>query len=107
MAYGDNPLSLPVIATNLAGWSPRMQQAFELLAPMNSLYRGATLILTTHANYVDCKKPVLFPSYAKASLPSATPAGQQIYVTDDVGGAIMAQSDGTNWRRLTDRNVIS
>jgi hypothetical protein len=51
--------------------------------------------------------PVRLRNYAKASLPSATTAGQLIYVTDDIGGAVPAFSDGTNWRRVTDRVVIS
>lgn len=46
-------------------------------------------------------------SFAKAALPSATPAGQNIYVTDDIGGAVPAFSDGTNWRRVTDRAIIA
>jgi len=46
-------------------------------------------------------------SYAKASLPSASPAGKLIFVTNDIGGSVPAFSDGTNWRRVTDRNVIS
>ncbi len=52
------------------------------------------------------RHPVL-RSYAKASLPSATVAAQFIYVTDDAGGATPAFSDGTNWRRVADRAVIS
>ena len=52
--------------------------------------------------------PVLLPSYLKTALPSAASnTGAMIYVTDDVGGAVPAFSDGTNWRRVTDRNVIS
>lgn len=52
--------------------------------------------------------PFRLPTYAKASLPSASSyAFCQIYVTDDTGGAVVAFSDGTNWRRVTDRNVIS
>lgn len=46
------------------------------------------------------------PRYAKAALPPADVAGL-IYVTDDTGGAVPAFADGTNWRRVTDRNVIS
>jgi hypothetical protein len=46
-------------------------------------------------------------SYAKASLPSAAVAGGIIYVSDDAGGAVIAFSDGTSWRRVTDRAVIS
>lgn len=30
-----------------------------------------------------------------------------IYVSDEVGGAIPAFSDGTDWRRMTDRAIIS
>lgn len=47
------------------------------------------------------------PSYVKASLPSAATAGRMIFVTDDVGGSTPAFSDGTNWRRVADRNIIS
>jgi hypothetical protein len=52
--------------------------------------------------------PIGLASYAKASLPTAaTFTAHMIYVTDDVGGATPAFSDGTNWRRVADRNVIS
>ena len=30
-----------------------------------------------------------------------------IYVSNESGGAVIAFSDGTNWRRVTDRAVIS
>jgi hypothetical protein len=48
--------------------------------------------------------------YVKASLPAAggvDNAGAIIYVWDDAGGAVLAFSDGTNWRRVTDRAVIA
>jgi len=48
----------------------------------------------------------ILPSYAKTSLPTGVTGGM-IYVTNDVGGAVPAFFDGTNWRRVTDRNVIS
>jgi hypothetical protein len=47
------------------------------------------------------------PVYAKAALPPAAPAGQMIYVSDDTGGAVVAFSDGSDWRRVTDRAVIA
>jgi hypothetical protein len=50
---------------------------------------------------------VRLPRYAKAALPPVDPEGQLIYVTDDTGGAVPAFSDGTNWRRVTDRAVIA
>lgn len=46
---------------------------------------------------------------AKASLPSAATvgAGTLFHVTDEAGGAVLAFSDGTDWRRVTDRAVVS
>ena len=38
---------------------------------------------------------------------SSSNKGQIVYVSDETGGATLAFSDGTNWRRLQDRTVIS
>ena len=39
------------------------------------------------------------PSYAVSGVPSASPAGQVIYVTDgNSGAATLACSDGSNWK---------
>ncbi len=46
-------------------------------------------------------------SYAVAGLPGASPAGQVVFVSDESGGAVLAFSDGTNWRRVTDRAIVS
>lgn len=57
---------------------------------------------------LDVDGPVRVKSYAKAALPSAAAgAGQIIYVSDEAGGAVIAFSDGANWRRVTDRAVVS
>ncbi|MGL4324973.1 MAG: DUF2793 domain-containing protein [Beijerinckiaceae bacterium] len=47
--------------------------------------------------------------YAKAALPSASAngAGALIYVSDESDGPVMAFSDGTAWRRVTDRAIVS
>lgn len=48
--------------------------------------------------------------YVKSALPPAggtDNAGALIYVWDDVSGAVLAFSDGTNWRRVTDRAVVA
>lgn len=49
------------------------------------------------------------PPIAKASLPTAatSPIASEVYVTDEAGGPIVAFNDGTNWRRYTDRAVVS
>jgi len=57
--------------------------------------------------------PFKIKAYAKADLPTASDWSDNsdfsaiVYVTDDVGGAVLAFSDGTNWRRVTDRAIIS
>lgn len=48
-------------------------------------------------------------SYTVGSLPSASSfgAGTLVYVADESGGAVPAFSDGTDWRRVTDRAVVA
>lgn len=47
--------------------------------------------------------------YTVAALPSAATAGAGaiIHISDETGGAVLAFSDGANWRRVTDRAVVS
>jgi hypothetical protein len=49
------------------------------------------------------------PSLPKATLPSAAiaGAGALVHVPDEAGGAVLAFSDATNWRRVTDRAIVS
>jgi hypothetical protein len=49
------------------------------------------------------------PAFTVSTVPSASTsgAGSQIYVSNETGGAVLAFSDGTNWRRVTDRVIIS
>lgn len=57
---------------------------------------------------LDVDGPARVKSYAVAGVPSAAAgAGQMIYVSNETGGAVIAFSDGTHWRRVTDRAVIS
>ena len=59
------------------------------------------------------KGPLPIKGYAVASLPDATDWGDTssfssiIYVYDETGGAVLAFSDGTNWRRVTDRAIVA
>lgn len=48
-------------------------------------------------------------SYTVAGVPNASlvPPGSMIYISNEAGGAVPAFSDGTNWRRVTDRAIIS
>jgi hypothetical protein len=53
--------------------------------------------------------PVRLASYTVGTVPSASTAGAgaQIYVSNETGGATVAFSDGSSWRRVQDRAVIS
>jgi hypothetical protein len=57
--------------------------------------------------------PFLVQGYAVANLPDATEWGSSddftslIYIYDETGGATLAFSDGTNWRRVQDRAIVS
>jgi hypothetical protein len=56
---------------------------------------------------VESYVPIRCMQYTVVGVPSASPAGQVIYVSDETGGAVLAFSDNTNWRRVTDRAVVS
>jgi hypothetical protein len=56
---------------------------------------------------LDHAAPLRLVSATVAALPSPAPAGAMIYVIDESGGAVPAFSDGTAWRRVTDRAVVS
>ncbi|KAF0227744.1 MAG: hypothetical protein FD175_2450 [Beijerinckiaceae bacterium] len=48
-------------------------------------------------------------SFTVAGLPSASTlgAGAVVFVSNESGGAVLAFSDGTNWRRVTDRAIVT
>ncbi len=59
---------------------------------------------------------LLIQGYAVASLPTAADFGSTtaanaysalIFVYDETGGATVAFSDGTNWRRVQDRAIVA
>jgi len=58
---------------------------------------------------VSFNNPPKLPNYTAATLPSASTlgAGSMVFVQDASGGAVTAFSDGADWRRTTDRTVVS
>lgn len=58
---------------------------------------------------LDVDGAVKVKSYLKTALPSASAsgAGAMIYVSNEIGGAVIAFSDGASWRRVTDRATVS
>ena len=61
-------------------------------------------IVTSGLIYPD---QLVLPSYTVSTLPSASVVGSFIYVSNETGGAVPAFADGTNWRRVTDRAIVS
>lgn len=62
--------------------------------------------LIDDANDREVAEPL--PGYTVAELPAAADhTRSMVYVTDEVGGAVPAFSDGSDWRRVTDRAVVS
>lgn len=54
------------------------------------------------------RRPLQLLSKTVATVPTASDwTGCIIYVSNETGGAVVAFSDGTNWRRVTDRAIIS
>ena len=46
-------------------------------------------------------------SFTVENLPNPSVPGQMIFVSNETGGATIAFSDGTNWRRVQDRSIVS
>jgi hypothetical protein len=69
------------------------------------LYRKLALALNS---LIDGTEPVRVPSYTAATVPAASAWPHAvIYVSNETGGATLAFSDGTDWRRTSDRAVIA
>jgi len=59
-------------------------------------------------SFLDGQEPIKLHTVTVATVPLASEnASTMIYILDEVGGAIPAFSDGTNWRRVSDRAVVS
>jgi hypothetical protein len=89
-----SPANDDIVQRKAGAWTNRTmaQLAGDLASAFTSLAVSGTLRVGTST---------------VGSLPSASPAGQMIYVSNESGGAVIAFSDGTNWRRVTDRAVAS
>ena len=68
----------------------------------------ATDLATVCAGAVVASGPVVLPTYTVSTVPSVSLWTRgMIFVSDDIGGSTPAFSDGTNWRRVADRAVVS
>ncbi len=92
------------------GWSGRAEIgligdndfAFKTSTDGSAFVTGLTLVAAAGG------VPKL-PGFAVSGLPaaSAAGAGALAFVSDESGGAVIAFSDGADWRRVTDRTVVA
>lgn len=83
----------------------------------DKIVEGGQLTRTAQAFFDDLEiqlnarllgQSVVLQSYTALTLPDASKnTNGMIVVSDESGGAVTAFSDGTNWRRTTDRAVVS
>lgn len=112
VAEGSNNLFLqPSDQTKLNGiedGATADQTAAEILAAWESESGIDDADVIQRDGSIPFTGPVIVPSYTVVGVPTASSWAQGIiYVSDETGGAVLAFSDGTNWRRVTDRAVIS
>lgn len=84
----------PVIHANPAEWSRLIAERANACLPKDGTERAQAplpLFQSTVANLPD---------------PELWTAGI-LYVSNESGGAVLAFSDGTDWRRVTDRAIVS
>ena len=76
--------------------------AFKTSADGSAFATGLTLVAA--ANGVP-----RVPGFTVAGLPAASvaSAGAIAFITDETGGAVLAFSDGADWRRATDRAIVA
>ena len=88
--------------TDLISPPPRQTRTPETKALYEWAVRFADLFNEQHG------LALTLQSYLVADVPDPTIyEGRMVYVSDEAGGSIPAFSDGTNWRRVTDRAIIS
>jgi Protein of unknown function (DUF2793) len=104
-----------------AAWTASSKSTYITLetTPVGSALRAERLRITgagdvgigiaTPTTKLHVNGPIRCGSFAKAALPNAATSGvgAMIYVPDEVGGSVLAFSDGTAWRRVTDRLVVA
>ena len=64
-------------------------------------------LANTTADIDDYLAAPVLPIYTVGTLPTAATVGRLIYVSNESGGAVPAFSDGVNWRRVTDRAIVT
>jgi len=82
---------------------------FSHVEDYGSITQAANIVVDYGVVTVDDRQPTSHDSYTVAEAGALTYVnpGDMIFVSNETGGATMAFYDGTDWRRIQDRAVIS
>ena len=111
-AFSDQSFDLPAAVASAAA-SSAVYRPIVPLTSENSVEHRRQLAVRTNASFPKdgtegMTAPLILMSYTVATLPDASLwTNTVIFVSDETGGAVTAFSDGTDWRRTTDRAVVS
>ena len=98
----------PVVAKPLPPAVERDDKEVGLETDTKRLKVGDNLTNWNDLDYYISTLPSPLPAHTVVNVPNASDyTGAMVYITDEAGGAVVAFSDGTNWRRVTDREIIS
>lgn len=93
------------LVSSLAGYQPLAANLTSISALDLTGHAGDVALVNAAEDGFELFDPL--QTFTVATLPAATGAKRMIYVSDETGGAVPAFNDGTNWRRVTDRAVVS
>lgn len=101
-----------VVTAAAAGTSGRLaiwNAAGDLASSVDpSDYTTTAALTVLLAAKQDAGAIVILPTYTVVGVPAAASNTRGlIYVSNETGGATVAFSDGTNWRRVQDRAIVS
>lgn len=105
-----NPTVLPVsgFASDVRDLTRVVQALMRTLATeLTNHARRLNLALTKDGTEVMTGPLMLLSSTVVGVPTAATYEGGLIYVSNEAGGKTVAFSDGTNWRRVQDRVIVS
>jgi len=106
---GDSDFTFDKSTNTLQVTNLDVMGTFSHVEDYGTITQAANITIDYGVVTVDDRQPTPHDSYTVAEANALTyiNAGDMIFVSDETGGATMAFYDGTNWRRLQDRAVIS
>jgi len=106
---GDSDFTFDKSSNTLQVTNLDVMGTFSHVEDYGTITQAANITIDYGVVTVDDRQPTPHDSYTVSEANALTyiNSGDMIFVSDETGGATMAFYDGTDWRRLQDRAVIS